>query len=784
MKKLFFSFCALIMCSITFAQAPQTGKQYYIGYKNTEFYLGRADENPDKRVSIRDLNEDYAVYLTEVDERPGVYNIRRVLNDDYLYQDGYFVRFAASPAISANVTTNVTLTAAEDEFYTIQWTDKTGNNYLGANGEGNGQNTAADKPATGYVKWRFVEVVESDNLAVKTLSPAADATEVNAINLAISVVFTKSITAGDLSGISIKDEDENAVADVAGSVKFQRLTIAHAELAFGKTYTVTVPAGAIEGYTENIIWSFSTATPVLPQEPRIYRIVNATTGYYLTLPATSPATDSPLNTTSKIEGEGEETQIFRFLSPDPTQPDVFNIAIGNQYITKGAGNAWAITLSSDTTDTYAQFVVIPDGTNIKIQAVNQAIKTQYFAPNNATINVAVYLDKTALTTWKLEQVAEPIALFKNSPADDAPGVALNVPVSATFNQSVTAADLTAITIKNAADVAVADVQATLNDYIIEIAHADFDFNTTYTVTIPVAAIDGLTEPLSWSFTTEAAPAVSSVTPENNATDVAIAANTVIKADFDKDVLAGDLSGVTITANATALEGVQAAVSGQTLTITHPVLDYSTVYTVNIPAAAVKGLSEAYPWSFTTTAAPTVKSTTPADGATNVALTTLIRVTYDKQPIAGSAGLTGVTLKAADGTDITGNVTISGSALVIAKAAGVTLANGTTYTVTVPANTIKGITEPFTYSFTTVGGVGINDVNAGKVSVYPTVSNGQLTIVTPDKASVKVLDISGRTLAGYSSNGNLNIDLNYANGLYIIKVDNNGKVSSHKVILKK
>ncbi|KAA6301822.1 MAG: hypothetical protein EZS26_001985 [Candidatus Ordinivivax streblomastigis] len=66
----------------------------------------------------------------------------------------------------------------------------------------------------------------------------------------------------------------------------------------------------------------------------------------------------------------------------------------------------------------------------------------------------------------------------------------------------------------------------------------------------------------------------------------------------------------------------------------------------------------------------------------------------------------------------------------------------------------------------------------------TLSNGSLHISTGTRAKVAVLDISGRTLASYPSNGNLTIDLNYTNGLYIIRIDTDGKISSHKVILRK
>jgi hypothetical protein len=82
--------------------------------------------------------------------------------------------------------------------------------------------------------------------------------------------------------------------------------------------------------------------------------------------------------------------------------------------------------------------------------------------------------------------------------------------------------------------------------------------------------------------------------------------------------------------------------------------------------------------------------------------------------------------------------------------------------------------------------GIGDIlNKGKesgVSVFPVISRGSLTIASQDKAIVKVLDIAGQILAHYESNGELTIHLNYVSGIYIIMVEKEGKISSHKVIL--
>lgn len=78
---------------------------------------------------------------------------------------------------------------------------------------------------------------------------------------------------------------------------------------------------------------------------------------------------------------------------------------------------------------------------------------------------------------------------------------------------------------------------------------------------------------------------------------------------------------------------------------------------------------------------------------------------------------------------------------------------------------------------------ISNVKGNNIQI-PSVSKGSLTIYTETAANIRVFDITGKILATYQSNGNVTIDMNYTNGLYIIVVDNEGEVSSHKVILNK
>ncbi|MCL2027506.1 MAG: DUF2436 domain-containing protein [Bacteroidales bacterium] len=180
----------------------------------------------------------------------------------------------------------------------------------------------------------------------------------------------------------------------------------------------------------------------------------------------------------------------------------------------------------------------------------------------------------------------------------------------------------------------------------------------------------------------------STTPDNNATDVAL--NAVVKVTYNQLVTAADLSGVTISPNP---GGVSASVSGNELIIAHSNFEENTVYTVTVPAGAIADYATATTWSFKTLT-PKVSSTTPANNATQVAVNTVVRVTYDRPITDGTAPLTGVTISPDPGGVV---ATISGSQLNIAHN---NFAENTLYTVTVPANTIKNYETDLSWSFAT------------------------------------------------------------------------------------
>jgi len=80
--------------------------------------------------------------------------------------------------------------------------------------------------------------------------------------------------------------------------------------------------------------------------------------------------------------------------------------------------------------------------------------------------------------------------------------------------------------------------------------------------------------------------------------------------------------------------------------------------------------------------------------------------------------------------------------------------------------------------------GMTEINSNGISVYPTLSNGEITIVSPAEARIKVIDLIGNTIESYLSYGNKTIYLNVSSGMYLISVQSAGKTFIQKVIIKK
>ncbi len=196
------------------------------------------------------------------------------------------------------------------------------------------------------------------------------------------------------------------------------------------------------------------------------------------------------------------------------------------------------------------------------------------------------------------------------PASGATGVAKNTTISATFSEPVTASSI-AMTVRDAANAVVAgtvayDAPTQKATFTPSASLAD---STTYTVSVSGAAdaAGNVMDPVSWSFTTAAAPppdttppTVTAKTPAANATGVDV--STTVTATFSEAVQASTIV-LGLSGPGGNVAGATAYNAGtNTVTFTPSAsLAYSTAYTVSLSGAKDTAGNAMSPvtWSFTT-----------------------------------------------------------------------------------------------------------------------------------------------------------------------------------------
>lgn len=493
---------------------------------------------------------------------------------------------------------------------------------------------------------------------------------------------------------------------VAATVEEEKtIKIEHTQFDYNTEYTVLIPRGAITGYDQDITWTFKTE-----KAPFAWTSVTPPDG------ATNVAVDAAVTVTFNDEVSG------------PLE----GIKINNKTL-----NATA------------------EGNTVTIAHSDFDYDTDY----TVTIPVGAITGYGEVITWSFKTLKSTQEFSSCTPENDATGVARNAIVSATFSENVKGS-LQGITINDKT------ANASAEGKIVTVSHSDFDYDTEYTVVIPVGAITGYSKEISWSFRTEKKPLEwIAVTPEDNATNVAVDA--VVSVTFSEDI-SGSLQGITINNKA-----ANASTNGKIVTISHSDFDYNTEYTVVIPADAITGYSKEISWSFRTGQNSLEwVAVTPEDKATEVAVDAVVSVTFSEE-INGE--LQGITINGA-----AVSAAIDGKVLILSHAA---FEYKTKYTVIIPAGAITGYGKEISWSFTTIDEVSIPSVSAG-IKVYPTLTSGNLCIETEAPAKVKIVDLTGRVLNSYTTSGDLNITLDYPSGMYLvlIKVDNVTHV--RKIILKK
>jgi hypothetical protein len=227
-----------------------------------------------------------------------------------------------------------------------------------------------------------------------------------------------------------------------------------------------------------------------------------------------------------------------------------------------------------------------------------------------------------------------------TPAQGATNVAINAPITATFNMAMSAASVngtTTFTVAAPGGVAVAGTAALNASGTVATftpTSGTLENNTTYTATITTAATSVGGYPIAanyvWSFTTiTPPPLVVSTVPLNTATGVPI--GQVLTARFNEAMLCSTLQhspSINFTLTGPGLTSVtgSATCSGNVAIFTpgSPLL-YNTLYTATISTGAQSlagtPMAAAYHWTFTTVAAPppapAVIATVPTDSSPGV-----------------------------------------------------------------------------------------------------------------------------------------------------------------------
>ncbi|MDR2841205.1 MAG: Ig-like domain-containing protein, partial [Paludibacter sp.] len=586
------------------------------------------------------------------------------------------------------------------------------------------------------ITWDFTTGIK--DLDVVSRTPAIDAPNV-AVNADVKVTLDFPVNINgvpNLTGITIDNGRTGVLATYSGNV----LSIAHANFAYNKTYTVTIPKTAVTGLVSDIIWSFTTEIADV---------------HYTNLVPAIVASAVHIDTEIKAK---------------------FNLPVN----INGVPDLSGITIDNGTTGVSATF----SGNVISIAHDDFAYKKTYTVTIPKTAVIGLVND----IVWSFTTEIANVRHTNLVPAIVATGVQLDTEIKATFNFPVNingVPNLSGVTIDNG----VTGVSATFSGNVISIAHADFEYNKTYTVTIPKSAIIGLDYDVVWMFTTQFAhlEAVSK-TPAVAAPNVAVDAD--VKVTFNRPVNINSeprLSRITIS----GAMSVAATYSGNVITIAHTDFAPSTTYTVTVPKTAIDGLDADVIWSFSVGNVPVeIIAHNPISGATGVNRDTIISVTLSKDPDTnGQPNWNQVSIKeTVSGTAVT-NVFVSGAGL-----SGTTysifhsmLRPNTQYTVTIPATAIIGLARDFSWSFTTgAQTITSSDIaDSDGISVYPTLTDALVMINTVAKADISVVDLAGRTLETHSSaGGSYTLNLaSRAQGVYFVIITLDDKTSVTKVIKK-
>lgn len=329
--------------------------------------------------------------------------------------------------------------------------------------------------------------------------------------------------------------------------------------------------------------------------------------------------------------------------------------------------------------------------------------------------------------WSFTTITPPPLVVSTVPVNTATGVPVTQALTATFNEamkcSTLASPAAAFTLAGSGAAPVAGTVSCSGAAATFTPGADLAVNTVYTATITTAAQSLAGTPLAtnylWTFRTLPAPTpptVISTVPANGATAVPI--NQALSATFSVAMNPATMNATTFTLQVTGGASVTGVVTyvpaGSVATFTPAApLAYSTQYTATITTGADNlantALAANYVWTFTTAAAPvavppTVVSTIPATGATNVPLNQIVSATFSKAMDPTTMNSTTFTLTGPGATAVAGLVAYAavGNTLTFTPTSSLAPSTLFTATITTGAKDLAGdaLASKYVWTFTT------------------------------------------------------------------------------------
>ncbi len=319
-----------------------------------------------------------------------------------------------------------------------------------------------------------------------------------------------------------------------------------------------------------------------------------------------------------------------------------------------------------------------------------------------------------------------LAVSATSPANASTGAGTTARITVQFSRAMNAASINAGTFIVAAGAATVPGTVsydTTNNIASFTPRAALTANTVYTATLTTGAQDAtgnaFAAAYTWSFTAGAGvdtglPQVNATTPATGASGVAL--NSRISAAFTKAIDASTITtaSFTVTAPGNVAVSGNVAFSGTTAIFTPGAnLAASTLYTATLSTVvrdlSGNALAAAYIWTFTTgsstdTTAPSVTSSSIANGATGVATNVKIGVFFSEAMDPTSINTASFTLSSGTNS-VAGTVSYTGGAAFFSPAAALTASSAYTATITTAAKDLagNGLISNFTLNFITGAG---------------------------------------------------------------------------------